>query len=159
MRRLVCVLAVVVVFAGLTAMAADPAKDGARPATSHQFRVDFDPTTGVIASPTEGIVNGDFTQISATCTNCPSACPPEAREIVVVLRAVNPVGADYFVGNMYGNNDTLTGLVGDRKDPLTPGAEVTYTFQVDVLDCGTHFGVWFDMCQPGNQGDPTAPCP
>jgi hypothetical protein len=164
MRRSGVLFFVVVILAGISVLAADqPLPTHKKPAqVTRQFGAQVDLRTGAVTAPdphARGQVNNDFMQTGAYCVGCGTTCPPFPRTIVIELTAVTGVEPGYFVGDLLVNNSTMTLLEPSGKAPLTPGQTVTYSFTVDVLDCDSSFGVWFNMCQPGNPSAPEAACP
>jgi len=161
MRRIAVVFAAVMILATVSVMAADnPA--GQNRTVSRQYGVTVDPTTGVVSvvDAARGQVTGDFNQTNAYCVHCGDPCtPPVNRHIVVELTAINAVGPQYYPGLLLATNSSLDNIAFSRKDPLLPNDVVTYTFDQTVSDCSWSFGIWFNMCQPGNPADPTGPCP
>lgn len=96
------------------------------------------------------LINDVFAMVSADCLDCFGSCPPDERNIQVVLEAVQPVVAGYGLGGLVTSNYTLTGgdlktIIQSTSDALVIGEQVTFTFTGDVGTCTT-FSIFFDVC-------------
>ena len=153
---------------GLSTGAIQPGTDPGTP----NFALQVDPISGKIhvlstsqTSPinagsvgSKAAINGNFNFISATCVDCGTGCPPTSRQIDVVLQANTAVTSGYGVGNISTSNATMTNATPPAKTDLNNGDFYNLSIVTDVINCGSTFGLFFDVCQPSST-DPGAACP